>query len=620
MAEDVLILDWRRKKRMYLDGKTSWFEKQVPKRRVLYQSFDNHYNHTDPAWQDGSQSYLVTGTANVNVAPAWRDGFHGEGTVVGVVDNGVITTQIDLRNQLREDLCIDVIENRTDPNPLHEVFSHGTNCAGVIAAEDNNFCGVGVAFKSKIAGIRIIDEFSGYLTDVMEATALGHKLQEIDIFSCSWGPAPADFIDGPAQVTTDLLKYATSEGRQGKGNIYVFATGNGGRMNISCSYNGYVNQPYVLGISGINGNGDIPSFSEACTAVFAVTYSREIGSSWKFVAPYRANRCSRTFFGESSAAAPVAAGVVALALSANPELTWRDVQHLIIRSSKTRDICNNTWKTNGAGHKVSDFCGFGLLDAGAMTKMASTWQTVPKQMNCTVPLHGQWAIGIDGLFAQLNISDESCGNVRIDSLEHVLVHVNTRYPKRGHLRILLTSPLGTTSTVVRGREDDVHPDLIGTFMTLHHWGETPVGTWHLEIQSLHPDIYHSGVLRDCSLTLFGTGELELEHPTAQDETTTPLNNNSNSKIDTSESTEPQTHNDLVVSNHQAILVFGALMVCFAVIIMIFQCVIFNAHRKSRRELSKFMLDTQWHCIGSRVTSPWYGNTLRQVSPSRQLQV
>ncbi|CAH1266469.1 PCSK6 [Branchiostoma lanceolatum] len=327
----------------------------------------------------------------MNISPAWRNGFHGEGIVVGVVDNGVVTNQIDLRNQMRGDLCFDVVENRTDPNPVYDFFSHGTNCAGVIAAEDNNFCGVGVAFKSKIAGIRIIDEFSGYLTDVMEASALGHRLQEIDIFSCSWGPAPADFMDGPAQITKDLLKYATTEGRQGKGNIYVFATGNGGRLDISCSYNGYVNQPYVLGISGIKGNGNIPSFSEACTAVFAVAYSRERDDNLsKLVAPYRVDRCGKFFFGESSAAAPMGAGIVALALSANPQLTWRDVQHLIIRSSRTRGICNNTWKVNGAGHQVSDYCGFGLLDAETMTRMASTWITVPKQRNCTIHLQGEW--------------------------------------------------------------------------------------------------------------------------------------------------------------------------------------------------------------------------------------
>ena len=35
----------------------------------------------------------------------------------------------------------------------------------------------------------------------------------------------------------------------------------------------------------------------------------------------------------TSAAAPLAAGVIALVLSVNPCITWRDVQHLIVLSS-----------------------------------------------------------------------------------------------------------------------------------------------------------------------------------------------------------------------------------------------------------------------------------------------
>ena len=42
--------------------------------------------------------------------------------------------------------------------------------------------------------------------------------------------------------------------------------------------------------------------------------------------------CANASFRGTSAAAPIAAGAVALALQANPCLTWRDVQHLIVGS------------------------------------------------------------------------------------------------------------------------------------------------------------------------------------------------------------------------------------------------------------------------------------------------
>lgn len=42
------------------------------------------------------------------------------------------------------------------------------------------------------------------------------------------------------------LKMGTSEGRFGYGNIYVFASGNGGQMNDNCNFDGYANSIYTL--------------------------------------------------------------------------------------------------------------------------------------------------------------------------------------------------------------------------------------------------------------------------------------------------------------------------------------------------------------------------------------
>ena len=39
----------------------------------------------------------------------------------------------------------------------------------------------------------------------------------------------------------------------------------------------------------------------------------------------------------------------------------------------------NDWITTGAGYNVSHAFGFGLMDAGAMVKLAQTWTSVPKQ-------------------------------------------------------------------------------------------------------------------------------------------------------------------------------------------------------------------------------------------------
>ena len=45
------------------------------------------------------------------------------------------------------------------------------------------------------------------------------------------------------------------------------------------------------------------------------------------------NTCEQDF-GGTSAVAPFGAGIIALGLQANPSLSWRDVQHIVVRSSK----------------------------------------------------------------------------------------------------------------------------------------------------------------------------------------------------------------------------------------------------------------------------------------------
>lgn len=68
-------------------------------------------------------------------------------------------------------------------------------------------------------------------------------------------------------------------------------------------------------------------------------------------------------FQGTSASAPMAAGIIALALEANRNLTWRDVQHLIVETAKPKYLNALDWKTNGVGKRVSHAFGFGMMDA-----------------------------------------------------------------------------------------------------------------------------------------------------------------------------------------------------------------------------------------------------------------
>ena len=76
---------------------------------------------------------------------------------------------------------------------------------------------------------------------------------------------------------------------------------------------------------------------------------------------YSATNCTSTFGGTSSAS-PLTAGVVALMLDANPNLTWRDVQHILVNTSDRTDTGNTNWRKNASGRWISEYYGFGRVE------------------------------------------------------------------------------------------------------------------------------------------------------------------------------------------------------------------------------------------------------------------
>lgn len=66
------------------------------------------------------------------------------------------------------------------------------------AAANNSICGLGIAYKARIGGVRMLD---GDVTDAMESRSLGHNLQHIDVYSASWGPEDdGRTVDGPGKL------------------------------------------------------------------------------------------------------------------------------------------------------------------------------------------------------------------------------------------------------------------------------------------------------------------------------------------------------------------------------------------------------------------------------------
>ncbi|XP_029308100.1 proprotein convertase subtilisin/kexin type 4-like isoform X2 [Cottoperca gobio] len=504
---------------------------------------DQSLTFNDPLWpvqwELFAQGKYESGL-DLNVMPVWSNNITGTGVVVSIIDDavdrsglehtgwkkelqaGVDHTNKDLKKNFEALASFDLAASHGlshDPLPVRdEENSHGTRCAGEVAMEANNsYCGVGIAFNARIGGIRLL---AGSVTDAMEATALTFNIHFIDIYVCSWGPRDDGAeMDGPHSLTAQALQLGTRKGRRGKGSIFVWAAGNGGMQRDHCGADGYVNSIYIIAIAAVSQTGKPAYFSEPCPGVMAVTLTgADVGGPLPLVTVTNVGEGCVTHFPGTSSAAPIAAGILALMLEVNPELTWRDVQHLIASTAKIPDPKEPGWNINAAGYHVHHRYGFGLLDAGLMVQQAAHFNTVTPQRECMqeVTLHPTRILS-PGRVVSVNIQSDACrGRTNeINTLEHVQVRLSISAVCRGDLSISLESPAGTVSLLLDTRPNDASTAGLKnwTLMTVHCWGEPPQGLWTLQVtdhkgtvwSSTRPsDEEASGTLLSVTLVLYGT--------------------------------------------------------------------------------------------------------------------
>ncbi|ERL88660.1 hypothetical protein D910_06044 [Dendroctonus ponderosae] len=374
-----------------------------------------------------------------------------------------------------------------------------------------------MAITSEITftGVRMLD---GVVNDAVEAKALGLNPEHIDIYSASWGPEDdGKTVDGPGPLARRAFIYGVTSGRKGKGSIFVWASGNGGRHIDSCNCDGYTNSIFTLSISSATQGGFKPWYLEECSSTLATTYSSGTPGHDKSVATVdmdarlRPDHICTVEHTGTSASAPLAAGICALALEANPTLTWRDMQYLVVLTSRSTPLeKENGWITNGVKRKISHKFGYGLMDAAAMVNLAELWTTVPPQHICKsqelledkeIPF--DYRASLD-FYMDVNACANTLNEVRF--LEHVQCKISLRFFPRGNLRIILTSPMGTSSTILFERPRDVISSNFDDwpFLSVHFWGEKAEGRWHLQI--INAGVRHVsqiGVLKKWQLIFYG---------------------------------------------------------------------------------------------------------------------
>jgi subtilisin family serine protease len=277
---------------------------------------------------------------DISVISAWNYST-GKNVKIAILDKGVELSHIDLASNISS-LSYDT---ETNSSPSQIYGDHGTHCAGIAAAiKDNNIQIAGVAPEATIVSIsnKLKAETN---SELKLADGIIWAYQHgIDIISNSWHTS--EYHSAIDEAIHDAFTY----GRNGKGCVIVFASGN--------KSNNYVNYPAncndtILAVGSINNIGVRATTSNYGTALDLVAPGVNILSTLP--------NDSVGYKSGTSMACPHVAGVAALILERNSELTVSQVNSL---------ICSNAKKLSGINFNVTkpyglwnNEYGYGLLDA-----------------------------------------------------------------------------------------------------------------------------------------------------------------------------------------------------------------------------------------------------------------
>ncbi|KII62670.1 Neuroendocrine convertase 1 [Thelohanellus kitauei] len=419
-----------------------------------------------------------------NLYNLWKRGITGKGIVVAVVDDGVDRYHEDLKGNYDPKASYNFVTDTYDPNTLND--SHGTKCIGLISSVANNrICGVGAAYEAKFGALRVFSSEHLEIYDSHEAQAFQFKPDYIDVYSMSWGPLDdGKSIEKPNALASAALEYAAVHGRKGKGSLFIWSTGNGGRNFDSCGYDGYLQRHEVLVVSSASTKGSVPLYAERCTAVIACSLSNYGNYPEPLIyTTFPPNKCSRSHAG-TSVSAPIVSAIIALLLQTKNDLSRRDIQDLIVRTSLQID---KHFIVNAAGHKHSLNFGFGLIQADKLIDAAnsSDFKTLPPLKICKSPILNDGQQVISGGWLNSSIYTSGClrGPSTLDTIEVVIVTLTIESSLRSGSTIFLTSPSGTTAPILEPRYMDTSGEMLNSWdiKIMTFYDEKAYGEWKLRI-------------------------------------------------------------------------------------------------------------------------------------------
>lgn len=467
-----------------------------------------------------------------DIETIWNE-YTGAGVDVGVYDDGVEKTHVDLNDNYNSALEFTYLGTYYDPFPNSGTDGHGTSVAGIIAAEANNGRGgVGVAWGANITGLNFLEDIQFASNAVYEAATL--HAQNFDVMNNSWGTTPlfdsSQNLASPVAHSSYLSEMFGTISQNGRGGLGTIITKAAGNEDLNSNGDGAIASRYTLTVSAADSSGNAADYSNYGASILvaapaaSVTTDRSGNDGYNQVGTSDGDPQSDvafvTTFGGTSAATPVTSGVVALMLDANSGLGWRDVSEILAMSASHTGSAlgaaasgfeDGAWQTlggstwNGGGASFHTNYGYGMIDAYAATRMAEVWldmtggaATTANEQSVTATYTGLAQSLTDFQTRTLNIS------VAQDiEIEYAYVTLDIRHSYAEDLRITLIDPDGNRIELMNGDGGSA------AFDTRTDWtfgvnglrGQTSAGTW--QVEAYDGTSGDSGTLYDVDLEFFG---------------------------------------------------------------------------------------------------------------------
>ena len=393
----------------------------------------------DPQWflHNWEDPLVPVYSFDSGITQIWSDGYTGNG-----INIAFIVEDFDFTNphhDLQKRFLVSTSHRFVDEGGVW-VSDYTNGVVSIAVAEANNsVCGVGVAHESSYSALVAPNFYS--LEDSLQSNVLEHETSifSIYVFAHPHFPIGPNYFVLGENSRVSIEKNIQERG--GLGNILIWPVGDGKDLGENCNQNGFANSPYTITVGSMVHSGHQANYSSDCSALMFVAPSHGDGRHTPS-ASSNPDKCSGTFDGGTTVSASYVAGIVSLMLSARPELSWRDVQQILITTAIKLDLSHSDWIVNGKGHRFSHHYGFGLVNAKDAVRVSTTHELLS--------FENYGSVSSGTIVAMTPLPDVGSIYLRYEckddvTVEHVQVKVQATHTEPGDIRVSLISPAGTKS-------------------------------------------------------------------------------------------------------------------------------------------------------------------------------